>query len=205
MCFRLCGGGAGAVEDAGGGADVHVQGGADVGVAGDGGDVGGVEFPGEQGGGAQDVAQAVPGPGPVAVLVAPAGLAVGGGQDAAVEVGGPPPGAAGGGEQQPGRVGPGGLLGPGRLEAGGDLLGERVAVRGAGGVDGLAALAALGRPGEELAGDFDDLAVHVDDAGLRVDLGDGQGEQFALPQPAVGRGVGHQLVQVPAPPGGQSL
>ena len=109
----LNGGCAGAVEDAGGGADVHVQGGADVGVAGDGGDVGGVEFPGEQGGGAQDVAQAVPGPGAVAVLVAPAGQVVGGGQDAAVEVGGPPPGAAGGGEQQPERVGAGVLLGPG--------------------------------------------------------------------------------------------
>src|ERR1700722_2205350 len=67
----LCGRCAGAVEDAGGGADVHVQGGADVGVAGDGGDVGWVEFPGEQGGGAQEMTQAVPGPAPVAVLVAP--------------------------------------------------------------------------------------------------------------------------------------
>src|SRR5689334_10136289 len=201
----LCGGGAGAVEDAGGGADVHVQGGADVGVAGDSGDVGGVEFPGEQGGGAQDVAQAVPGPRPVAVLVAPAGLVVGGGQDAAVEVGGPPPGAARGGEQQPGRVGPGGLLGPDRLEAGGDLLGERVATRSAGGVDGLAALAALGRAGEELAGDLDDLAVHVDDPGGRVDLAGGEGEQLALPQPAAGRGAVHQLVQAAATPGGQAL
>src|SRR5690348_17141086 len=120
---------AGAVEDAGGGADVHVQGGADVGVAGDGGDVGGVEFPGEQGGGAQDVAQAVPGPGAVAAGVAPAGGVVGGGQDAAVEVGGPPPGAAGGGKQQPQRVGPGVLLGAGLLDAGGDHLGQRVAGR----------------------------------------------------------------------------
>src|ERR1022692_1936866 len=87
----LFGGCAGAVQDAGGGADVHVQGGADVGVPGHGGDVGGVELPGEQGGGAQHVPQAVPGPGPGAVAggVAPAGLQVGGGQDAAVEVGGP--------------------------------------------------------------------------------------------------------------------
>src|SRR5690349_20235016 len=158
---------AGAVEDAGGGADVHVQGGADVGVAGDGGDVGGVEFPSEQGGSAQDVTQAVPGPASVAVLVAPAGLVVGGGQDAAVEIGGPPPDAARGREQQPRRVGPGVLLGPGLLEAGGELLGERVALGGAGGVDGLAALAALGRTGQELAGDLDDLAVHVDDPGGR--------------------------------------
>src|ERR1700678_4715720 len=86
----LCGGCAGAVQDAGGGADVHVQGGADVGVAGDGGDVAGVEFPGEQGGGAQHVPQPVPGPGAVAAGVAPAGRQVGGCQDAAVEVGGPP-------------------------------------------------------------------------------------------------------------------
>src|ERR1017187_9998658 len=86
----LCGAGAGAVQDAGGGADVHVQGGADVGVAGHGGDVGGVELPGEQGGGAQHVPQAVPDPLAVAAGVAPAGRQVGGGQDAAVEVGGPP-------------------------------------------------------------------------------------------------------------------
>ena len=85
------------------------------------------------------------------------------------------------------------------------LLGQRVAVRGAGGVDGLAALAALGRAGEQLAADLDHLAVHVDDAGGRVDLAGGQGEQLALPQPGVGRGVGHQLVQVPAPSGGQGL
>ena len=91
------------------------------------------------------------------------------------------------------------------LDAGGDLVGQRVACRGAGGVDGLAALAALGRPGEQLPADLDDLAVHVDDAGGRVDLADGQGEQLALPQPGVGGGVGHQLVQVPAPPGGQGL
>ena len=90
-------------------------------------------------------------------------------------------------------------------DAGRDLAGQRVALRGAGGVDGLAALAALGRAGEQLAADLDHLAVHVDDAGGRVDLAGGQGEQLALPQPAVGRGVGHQLVQVSAPSGGQGL
>src|SRR6202050_5234252 len=63
----LLGGLAGAVEDAGGGAEVQVEGDAVVGVAGHAGDVGGVEFPGEQGGGAEDVAEAVPGPGAVAV------------------------------------------------------------------------------------------------------------------------------------------
>ena len=45
--------------------------------------------------------------------------------------------------------------------------------------------------------------VHVDDAGGRVDLAGGQGEQLTLAQPAVGRGIGHQLAQVPAPSGGQ--
>src|SRR5438067_13739795 len=86
----LLGGLAGAVEDAGGGADVHVEGDAVVGVAGHAGHVGGVEVPAEQGGGAEHVALAVPGPVAVAVLVAPPGGPVGGGQDAAVEVGGPP-------------------------------------------------------------------------------------------------------------------
>src|ERR1039457_72530 len=86
----LLGGVAGAVQDALGGADVHVEGDAVVGVAGHAGHVGGVEFPGEQGGGAEHVPQAVPGPVAVAVLVAPAGGPVGGRQDAAVEVGGPP-------------------------------------------------------------------------------------------------------------------
>src|SRR5690348_14636665 len=83
-------GGAGAVEGAGGGADVHVEGDADVGVAGQAGDVGGVDVPGEQGVGAEHVAQAVPGPWPAPGGVAPAGGVVGGGQDAAGEVGGPP-------------------------------------------------------------------------------------------------------------------
>jgi hypothetical protein len=68
----LLGGFAGAVEGAGGGADVHVQGDAIVGVAGHAGHVGGVQFPGEQGG-AEHVPQTVLGPGAVAVLVAPSG------------------------------------------------------------------------------------------------------------------------------------
>jgi hypothetical protein len=64
-------------------------------------------------------------------------------------------------------------------------------------------LAALGRLQVQRPGDLDDLAVHGDDPGGRGDLGGGQGEQLALPQPCVGRGAGHQLTQVPAPPGGQ--
>jgi hypothetical protein len=90
----LLGGCAGAVQDAGGGADVHVEGDADGGVAGHAGDVGGFEVPAGQGGGAEHVPQAVPGPGPAAAGAAPSGGLVGECQDAAVEVGGPPPGAA---------------------------------------------------------------------------------------------------------------
>ena len=41
------------------------------------GDVGDVELPGEQGGGAEDVPQAVPGPVAVAIGIAPADLQVG--------------------------------------------------------------------------------------------------------------------------------
>ena len=100
---------------------------------------------------------------------------------------------------------PASLLGPGLLGAGRDLLGQRVARRGGARVDGAAALAALGRLQVQFPADLDDLAVHGDDPGGRVDLAGGQGEQLALPQPAVGRGVGHQLMQVPAPPGGQGL
>src|SRR5499433_4292758 len=92
----LLGGGAGAVEGAGGGADVEVEGGAVVGVPGQAGDVGGVDVPGEQGGGAEHVAQAVPSPWPSAVAAAPSGGLVGGGQDAAAEVAGAPVLAVGG-------------------------------------------------------------------------------------------------------------
>jgi hypothetical protein len=56
------GGGAGAVQDAGGGADVHVQGDAVAGMAGHPGHVGGLELPGKQGGRAEHMPQAVPGP-----------------------------------------------------------------------------------------------------------------------------------------------
>ena len=124
----LGGGGAGAVEDADGGANVHVEGDAVVGVAGHAGDVGGVELPGEQGGGAEHVPQAVPGPGAVAVLVAPSGCLVGGSQDAAVEIGGPPVPEPRAGEDQPERVAAGVLLGAGLPDAGvaaGVALGRR--------------------------------------------------------------------------------
>src|SRR5450755_455786 len=201
----LCGGGVGAVEDAGGGADVHVEGGAGGGVAGEGGDVVGFEVPGEQGCDAEYVAEAVPGPVAVAGGVAPSGWLVGGCQDAAVEVGGPPGVAAGGGEHRPEGVGAGLRLGACGVDPGLDFLGQGVSVGGAGGVDGLAALGALGQPGEELAGDLEDLAVYVDDAAGGGDLPDGQGEFLAVAQPAVGGGVGHELVQVTAPPGGQGL
>src|SRR5579859_1055210 len=86
----LLGGRAGAVEDARGAADILVERDAVVGVAGHPGHVGDVELPGEQGRGAEDVAQAVPGPVAVAVGVAPADLQVGALEDVAVEVGGPP-------------------------------------------------------------------------------------------------------------------
>ena len=79
------------------------------------------------------------------------------------------------------------------------LSGQRVAVRGADGVDGGAELAALGRLDVQVPGDLDELAVHGDDPGARGDLAGGQGEQLALPQPGVGRDMGHQLIQLAAP------
>src|SRR6185437_14560162 len=194
LLVGLLGGGAGSVEDAGGGADVHVEGDAVVGVAGHAGGVGGVEFPGEQGGGAEGVAEAVPGPGAVSVGVAPAGCAVGGGQDAAVEVGGSPVLAFGAGEEEGAGVGAGGLLGECLGGSGGEVVGEGVAVGGVAWADGLAVLAVLGRLDVEVAGDLDDLAVDGDDPGGGVDLGGGEGEEFALAQAGVGGGVGHQLV-----------
>src|ERR1017187_6221256 len=98
--LELVGGGAGAVEGSGGGSDVHVEGDPDAGVAGEAGDVGGVHVPGEQGGGAEDVAQAVPGPGGVPGRGgAPAGGMVGGGQDAGGAGWGRPARGAGGGGQ----------------------------------------------------------------------------------------------------------
>src|SRR5579864_3736941 len=105
--------------------------------------VGGVELPGEQGGSAEDVPQAVPCPPTVAVAVAPASCGVGMLEDVAVEVGGPQQLELGGGEDQPGRVDTGGLFGADLLDAGGEPLGEGVPGGGEARVDGLAVLAAL--------------------------------------------------------------
>ena len=174
-------------------------------VPGHGGDVVGVELPGEQGGGAEHVPQAVPGPVAVAVLVTPPGQGVGGCQDAAVEVGGPPYLAARGREHQAERVTAASHLVLDLLDPRLDLLRERVAGRGPDRVDGLALLAALGCLGVLLAADLDDLAVHVDDAVPGIDLPDSQGVFLAVPQPGVRGGAGHQLVQVPAPALGQGL
>src|SRR5689334_8828961 len=111
----LLGGGVGAVEDAGGGADVHVEGDTGVGVAGHAGDVGGVEFPGEQGGGAEHVPQAVPGPLAVPSRVTPAGGVIGTFEDVTAEVGRAPVLPLRRWEQQAQGVGTGLLLGPGLL------------------------------------------------------------------------------------------
>jgi len=67
---------AGAIQDADDGADVHVEGDAHVGVAGPG-HVGGIRAPGEQGGSAEHMPQAVPSPLSAASLVAPSGGRVG--------------------------------------------------------------------------------------------------------------------------------
>jgi len=58
------------------------------------------------------------------LVVAPAGCGVGGGQDAAVEVGGAPQRVAGAGEDQGAGVGSGGLLGAGLGGAVGEPGGE---------------------------------------------------------------------------------
>ena len=125
----LFGGLAGAVKDAGGGANVHVERDPVVGVACHAGDVGYVELPGEQGRGAEDVPQAVPGPVAVAIGIAPADLQVGVFEDVAVEVGGPPVLAVRGREDQPQRVTAGILLRTRLLNADGEPLGQRVAGR----------------------------------------------------------------------------
>jgi hypothetical protein len=95
------------------------------------------------------------------------------------------------------------MLGGGLLDAGGEFLGERVAVRGATRVYRLAVLAALGCLGVQVPGDLDHLAVHGDDTAGLVDLPDGQGGQLAPPQPAVGGGAGHQLIPLPVQARGQ--
>jgi hypothetical protein len=97
------------------------------------------------------------------------------------------------------------LLGAGLLGPGGEPLGQRVAGRGGARVDGPPPFAVFRRLQVQVPGDLDDLAVHRDHPGRRVDLGDGQGGQLAPPQPAVGRGDGHQLIAVAVPPGGQRL
>jgi hypothetical protein len=56
-----------------------------------------------------------------------------------------------------------------------------------------------------VTGDRGHLAVHCDDSGASVDLGQGEGGQLAPAEPGVGRGAGHQLVQLPVPSGGQRL
>src|ERR1035438_2313351 len=124
--------------------DVHQESGADVGVPGHAAHIGVAKLAGEQGGRAEHVPQAVPGPPSVAVRVAPADREVGALEDVAVEVGGPPVLARRRGENQPQRVGSGFVLGSGLLNAGGKLLGERVAVGVAARVDRLAVLPALG-------------------------------------------------------------
>jgi hypothetical protein len=131
---RLLGGSVGAVQDADGGADVHIQGDAVVGVADHPRYVSSVKFPGKQGGGAEHMPQAVPGPVAVAVRVAPSGRQVGGLEDLAAVVGGPPVLPRPGGEDQAQRVGAGGFLGAGLLEAGGKPFGQRVASRSRSGV-----------------------------------------------------------------------
>jgi hypothetical protein len=98
-------------------------------------------------------------------------------------------------EDQPQRVGGGGLLGAGLLEA----VGERVAGGRAARVDRPPVLAVLRRLYIKMPGDLDHLAVHCDHPGGRVDLGDGEGGQLAPPQPAVSSCTGHQLVAVPVP------
>jgi hypothetical protein len=94
-------------------------------VAGHAGHVGGVELPGEQGGGAEHVSQAVPGPSAVTRVVTPSGRGVGALEDVTVEVARPPQLELRGREDQPERVDPGGLLGASALDAGGEPLGER--------------------------------------------------------------------------------
>ena len=113
--------------------------------------------------------------------------------------------AARAGEDQPERVDAGLLLGAGLLDPGGEPVRQRVLLRGADGVGGAAVLAALGRLDVQLPGDLDELAVHRDDPGARGDLAGGQGEQLALPQPGLGRDIGHQLIQLTPPPGRQGL
>jgi hypothetical protein len=66
-------------------------------------------------------------------------------------------------------------------------------------------LAVLRRLDVQVPGDLDDLAVYRDHPGCRVNLRDGHGGQLTPAQPAVGGGIGHQLVPLPVPRVGQRL
>ena len=108
-----------------------------------------------------------------------------------------------GGEDQPERVSSVLLLGDGRLDAGGQPFGERVAARGAHRVDRPAVFTVLRCLGEKVSADLDHFAVDGDNACVRVNLTDGQRGQLAPAQAAVGGGVSHELVTVAASSGGQ--
>lgn len=86
-------------------------------------------------GGAEDVAEAVPGQPAVAVVVAPVGLGEGGLEDLAVEVRGSPVLAGWRGEDQAQRVGASFLFRVGLLDAGGELGGQLVAIGRSPGID----------------------------------------------------------------------
>ena len=67
------------------------------------------------------------------------------------------------------------------------------------GVDRPAELAVLRRLDVQVPRDLDHLAVHRDHPGGGVDLRDGERGQLTPPQPAAGRGAGHQLVSLAVP------
>jgi hypothetical protein len=95
------------------------------------------------------------------------------------------------------------LLAAGLLDAGGEPGGEWVATRGRPWVDGAPHFPVLRCLDVQVSGDLDHLAIHRDDPHGLVDLAGGQGGQLAPPQPAIGGGVGHQLVTFPVSPSGQ--
>jgi len=172
-------------------ADVHVEGDAHVGVAGHPGHVGGIQAPGEQGGSAEHVPQAVPDPLSAASLVPPPGGRIGALEDVAVEVGGPPQLPVWGREEQPQQVAAEVLLRAGLLDAGGEPLGQRVAGRGETRVDGLPPLAVLRRLDVQVPGDLGHLPVDADHPRGGIDLSHGEGGDLAPAQPAVGSDIRH--------------
>jgi hypothetical protein len=173
-------------------------------VPGQPGDVAGLDPPGEQRGGAEDVAQAVPGPRPPAVVTAPSRRPVGRHEDPAAEVVRAPVPALRRGEHQTQRVVPRFPLAACCLDTGSDPVGQRVALRGPAGVDGAPPLAVLGCFLVQPPADLDDLAVHGDGPTGLVDLPGGKRDQLAPPQPGVGGELSHQLVYV-RPAFGQGL